>query len=52
MSLNEYYLIGTIFIIVACVILIWRHRISTEERKRITEKKTAKYYEPSDKYFN
>ena len=52
MSLNEYYLIGTIFIIVAFVILIWQHRISNEERKRITEKKTAKYYEPSDKYFN
>ncbi len=52
MSLNEYYLIGTIFVIVAFVILIWRHRISDEERKRISERKTAKYYEPSDKYFN
>ena len=52
MSLNEYYLIGTIFVIVAFVILIWRHRISDEERKRFSEKKTAKYYEPSDKYFN
>ena len=52
MSLNEYYLIGTIFVIVVFVIFIWRHRISNEERKRITERKTAKYYEPSDKYFN
>jgi hypothetical protein len=52
MSLNEYYIIGTIFVIVAFVILIWRHRISDEERKRISERKTAKYYEPSDKYFN
>ena len=52
MSLNGYYLIGTIFVIVAFVILIWRHRISDEERKRISERKTAKYYEPSDKYFN
>ena len=52
MSLNEYYIIGTIFVIVAFVILIWRHRISDEERKRISERKTAKYYEPSNKYFN
>ena len=52
MSLNEYYIIGTIFVIVAFVILIWRHRISDEERKRISERKTEKYYEPSDKYFN
>jgi len=52
MSLNGYYAIGTIIIIVAYVILIWRHRISDEERKRISERKTAKYYEPSDKYFN
>jgi hypothetical protein len=52
MSLNEYYIIGTIFVIVAFVILIWRHKISDEERKRISERKTAKYYEPSDKYFN
>ena len=52
MSLNGYYAIGTIIIIVAFVILIWRHRISDEERKRISERKTAKYYEPSDKYFN
>ena len=49
MSLNEYYLIGTIFVIVAFVILIWRHRISDEERKRISERKTAKYYKPNDK---
>jgi len=52
MSLNGYFAIGTIIIIVAFVILIWRHRISDEERKRISERKTAKYYEPSDKYFN
>lgn len=49
MSLNEYYIIGTIFVIVAFVILIWRHRISDEERKRISERKTAKYYKPNDK---
>ena len=49
MSLNEYYLIGTIFVIVAFVILIWRHRISDEERKRISERKTAKYYKPNEK---
>ena len=49
MSLNEYYLIGTIFVIVVFVIFIWRHRISDEERKRISERKTAKYYKPNEK---
>ena len=52
MSLNGYYAIGTIIIIVAFVIFIWRHKISDKEIKRISERKTAKYYEPSDKYFN
>jgi MFS family permease len=50
MSLNEYYIIGIILIIVGFVIFIWRYKISDEEIKRISERKTAKYYEPSDKY--
>ena len=52
MPLNAYFAIGTIIIIVAFVIFIWLHTISDEEKKRISERKTAKYYEPSDKYFN
>jgi hypothetical protein len=38
MSSNELFIIGTIIIVVAFAIFIWRYKISDEERKRISER--------------
>jgi len=38
MTLNEYYIIGTVLIIVVFAIFIWRYKITDEERKRISKR--------------
>lgn len=38
MTLNEYFIIGTVLIIVFFVIFIWRYKITDDERKRISER--------------